>query len=77
MSDDLTKRRCRFECDRLGPGSGLGDFGAVCLAFCAGSAPLRGVRGGALALLWHSNTFFPEKDTLAYNDSLLGYAPLA
>ncbi|HEY3506698.1 MAG TPA: hypothetical protein VGN37_28410 [Actinocatenispora sp.] len=26
--------------------------------------------------LWDSNTFYPETDTLAYSDSLLGYAPL-
>lgn len=26
--------------------------------------------------LWDSNTFYPEKSTLAYSDSLLGYAPL-
>ncbi|MEU6076907.1 hypothetical protein [Micromonospora sp. NPDC047074] len=26
--------------------------------------------------LWHSNTFFPEKYTFAYSDTLLGYAPL-
>ncbi|GAA4210757.1 hypothetical protein [Actinocatenispora rupis] len=26
--------------------------------------------------LWDSNTFYPEHDTLAYSDSLLGYAPL-
>ncbi len=25
--------------------------------------------------LWNSNTFYPENDTLAYSDSLLGYAP--
>jgi hypothetical protein len=25
--------------------------------------------------LWDSNTFYPSKDTLAYSDSLLGYAP--
>ncbi|MET8040512.1 hypothetical protein ABZU25_06555 [Micromonospora sp. NPDC005215] len=26
--------------------------------------------------LWHSNTFFPEKYTYAYSDTLLGYAPI-
>lgn len=26
--------------------------------------------------LWDTNAFFPEKNTLAYSDSLLGYAPL-
>ncbi|WP_038840893.1 hypothetical protein [Salinispora arenicola] len=26
--------------------------------------------------LWHSNTFFPERYTYAYSDTLLGYAPL-
>lgn len=26
--------------------------------------------------LWDSNTFFPDHDTLAFSDSLLGYAPL-
>ncbi|MFG2050572.1 hypothetical protein ACGFIW_24435 [Micromonospora sp. NPDC048935] len=26
--------------------------------------------------LWHSNTFFPEKYTYAYSDTLLGYAPV-
>lgn len=25
--------------------------------------------------VWDSNTFFPQQDTLAYSDSLLGYAP--
>lgn len=25
--------------------------------------------------LWHSNTFFPERYTYAYSDTLLGYAP--
>lgn len=25
--------------------------------------------------LWNANTFFPERSTLAYSDSLLGYAP--
>ncbi len=25
--------------------------------------------------LWNSNAFYPEQDTLAYSDSLLGYAP--
>ncbi|MEH1102169.1 hypothetical protein [Micromonospora sp. CPCC 205561] len=25
--------------------------------------------------LWHSNTFFPERYTFAYSDTLLGYAP--
>ncbi|MBQ1044301.1 MULTISPECIES: hypothetical protein [unclassified Micromonospora] len=27
------------------------------------------------ANLWHSNTFFPERYTYAYSDTLLGYAP--
>lgn len=27
------------------------------------------------AQLWHSNTFFPERYTYAYSDTLLGYAP--
>ncbi|MBY8875013.1 hypothetical protein K7640_24595 [Micromonospora sp. PLK6-60] len=26
--------------------------------------------------LWHSNTFYPERYTYAYSDTLLGYAPL-
>ncbi|MBM7494511.1 hypothetical protein JOD64_005733 [Micromonospora luteifusca] len=26
--------------------------------------------------LWHSNTFYPEKYTYAYSDTLLGYAPI-
>ncbi|MFK3981859.1 hypothetical protein ACI2K4_15970 [Micromonospora sp. NPDC050397] len=26
--------------------------------------------------VWHSNTFFPERYTYAYSDTLLGYAPL-
>ncbi|MER7420044.1 hypothetical protein ABT346_25245 [Micromonospora peucetia] len=26
--------------------------------------------------LWHSNTFFPERYTYAYSDTLLGYAPI-
>jgi len=27
--------------------------------------------------LWNTNTFFPEPDSFAYSDSLLGYAPFS